>query len=470
MLVPFQLSAAPPNILWFIVDDMSPDFSCYGETLIRTPAVDGLAARGVRFTHAFVTAPVCSPCRSALITGCYQTTIGSHHHRSGRGTEKIHLPANVEPIPAIFQRAGYFTCVGGPLVEKTQNLGKTDYNFEWNPSIYAGNDWSKRQPGQPFFAQIQLHGGKYRGQGPNKTWNDLASRLFSSRTNPKKVSLPIYYPRDPVLLEDEANYLDTVRLTDQQVLTVLDRLKQEGLLDNTVIFFMTDHGKSHARGKQFCYDDGLHVPLIISGPGIPTAAIRDDLVQQIDLAPTSLALAGLPIPPSMQGRDLFAKNYQPREFIFAARDRCDETVDHIRAVRSRDFKYIRNHLPERPMLQSNGYKDGKAIVQRLRQLHASHQLTPLQEELLFSARRPAEEIYDLVHDPQEIHNLAGESAYQSTLERMRQTLLEWEEQTADLGRQPESPAMFESDMAVYASERSAWPPKKQATSKPEKSN
>ncbi|MFO0909030.1 MAG: sulfatase-like hydrolase/transferase [Isosphaeraceae bacterium] len=158
-----------PNIVWIVVDDMSAHFSCYGETLIQTPNVDRLAREGVQFTKAFTTAPVCSPCRSALITGCYQTTIGAHHHRSGRGDIKIQLPKGVVPVPALFQQAGYYTCIGGPLV-RGKNLGKTDYNFEWDPSIYDGNDWAGRKPGQPFFMQVQLHGGKYRGQQSNPAW------------------------------------------------------------------------------------------------------------------------------------------------------------------------------------------------------------------------------------------------------------------------------------------------------------
>ncbi len=443
----------PLNVVWIIVDDMSANLSCYGEKLIETPHVDALAKRGVRFSQAFVTAPVCSPCRSALITGCYQTTIGAHHHRSGRGVEKIHLPAGVEPIPAIFQRAGYFTSIGGPLVEGTNHLGKTDYNFEWNASIYDGNDWRTRKPKQPFFAQIQLHGGKYRGQGPRHPWNRQVPSLLGSKVNPKNVELPPYYPRDPLLQEDWANYLDAVRFTDRQVGEVIERLEADGILDQTVIFFMTDHGISHARGKQFCYDEGIRVPLVVAGPGIPVNAIRDDLVEHIDLAATSLALAKISIPVTMQGRDLFAPTYQRREYVFAARDRCDETVDHIRSVRSADWKYIRNYLPDRPHLQPNLYKDGKEIIQRLRELHTDGRLTTLQEKLLFSSARPADELYHLTDDPFETVNLADDPAYKDQLEQMRLALSRWEIQTNDLGREPESPAMYQSDMAVYKVER-----------------
>ena len=187
--------AARPNILWIIVDDMSANFSCYGETAIETPHVDRLAREGTRFAKAFVTAPVCSPCRSALITGCYQTTIGAHHHRSGRGEQKIHLPEGVEPVPAMFQRAGYYTCIGG-LGNERGRIGKTDYNFEWDPAIYDAGDWSGRKPGQPFFMQVQLHGGKHRGAQP-KQYDAWAKRVFAelgSNVAASAVTLPPYYP------------------------------------------------------------------------------------------------------------------------------------------------------------------------------------------------------------------------------------------------------------------------------------
>ena len=448
-----EAAAAPPpqrpNILWIIVDDMSANFSCYGEKLIETPHVDRLAREGTKFSHAFVTAPVCSPCRSALITGCYQTTIGAHHHRSGRGTEKIHLPTGVEPVPAIFRRAGYYTCIGGPQAESKSGLGKTDYNFEWDKSIYNANDWAGRAPGQPFFMQVQLHGGKYRGNDNNPKWTEQTLSELGSATRPDDMVLPPYYPRDPVLLKDWAQYLDCVRFTDKQVGDVLARLEREGILESTVVIFMTDHGISHARGKQFLYDEGTHVPLVMRGPGIELGKVRDDLVEHIDLAATSLGLAGIAIPQAMQGHDLLAADYQPRDAVFAARDRCDETVEHLRSVRTNKFKYIRNYLNERPHLQPNQYKDGKKIVQKLRELHAAGQLNELQEKLLFSPTTPRDERYDLEADPFELTNLADNPAYKTQLEELRGRLAKWEAETNDRGRQPEPAAMYDSDMDVY---------------------
>ncbi|WP_425619434.1 sulfatase [Anatilimnocola sp. NA78] len=454
-----------PNILWFVVDDMSANFSCYGEKLIETPHVDRLAKEGTRFSRAFITAPVCSPCRSALITGMFQTTIGSHHHRSGRGSEKIHLPTGVTPIPVLFQQAGYFTCIGSGLDGASRNgqpakkkqagggLGKTDYNFEYDPKMYDAADWSKRKADQPFFMQVQLAGGKLRG-GTSASARKLSERAqaeLGAATKPANVTLPPYYPRDEVLLEDWAAYLDSVRFTDQHVGKVLDRLKKEGLLDSTLVVFMTDHGISHARGKQFLYNEGTHVPLIVRGPDIAAGVTRDDLVQQIDLAPLSLAAADIEIPKAMQGSNILAKDYRPRDAVFAARDRCDETVEQLRSVRTDRWLYIRNGYPNRPALQPNAYKDGKSILQTLRQLHEKKQLSDLQEQLLFAETRPKEELYDWQADPHQLKNknLAADAAHQDKLLEMRGRLDRWIKETGDLGQTPESESRYDSDMANY---------------------
>ena len=449
-----------PNILWIIVDDMSANFSCYGETLIDTPHLDGLAARGVKFTQAYVTAPVCSPNRSAFITGMYQTSIGAHHHRSGRGSLKIHLPEGIRPVPELFQEAGYHTAITGWPNKPRSNVGKTDYNFEWDRGMYDSPDWSERDEGQPFFAQIQLPGGKHRG-GTLASARKFANRMqqkFGEKTDPADVVLPPYYPRDPVLLEDWAAYLDSVRLTDAFVGEILARLEAEGDADNTVVLFMTDHGISHARGKQFLYDEGLHVPLVIAGPGIATGVVRDDLVEHIDITATSLALAGIAIPSWMQSRDILSPAYEPREAIFAARDRCDETVDHLRCLRTDRYKYIRNFLPERPHLQPNRYKDGKDILIALRAAHDAGTLDETQE-MLFAPTRPPEELYDLQADPDELHNLAADPAHHAQLLTFRQQLDEWIKATNDHGA--ESEAMYDSDMDAYRNPKAAGSPREQ---------
>lgn len=446
-----------PNILWIVVDDMSANFSCYGEKTISTPHVDRLAEEGLRFTRAYATSPVCSTFRSAMITGMYQTSIGVHHHRSGRGdAHRIVLPEGVRAIPEIFQDAGYYTCMGSGLPgfdssgnpTETDRVGKSDYNFDWDAKMYDSPDWAGRKEGQPFFMQVQLHGGKIRGASASKyaqTEKRMAAESdLGGATDPQSVELPPYYPRDPVMLRDWATYLDNVKLTDQHVGRVIERLEKEGLMDNTLVIFFTDHGISHARGKQFLYDEGVHIPLVIRGPKIAADTTRGDLVEHIDIAALSLAAAGIEIPEKMEGRDVLAADYESKQAIFAARDRCGEAADRIRSVRTDRYLYLKNFYPERPHLMPSSYKDGKLIIQRLREMHAEDSLSELSEKLLFSPTRPAEELYLYGEDRWQIQNLADDPAHAEALKQHRQRLEQWIKETGDRG--PETPEVYQLEV------------------------
>ena len=416
-----------PHVLWIIAEDASPHLSCYGETTIRTPQLDRLASTSVRFTQAFVTNPVCSSSRSAMVTGLYSTTLGAHNHRSQRTSgkgggneayyESFKLP--VPSIPALFRQAGYYVTNTG-----LNKSGKTDYNFT-AAGMYDAGDWKKRKAGQPFFAQIQLSGGKAR--------KSKAPQLVS----PQQVTLPPYYPDHPVLRADWATYLSSWLKVDKEVGQIINSLREEGVLEQTAIFFWTDHGVSHLRGKQYLYDEGIHVPLLMRLPGKRTpGTVRHDLVEHIDIAATSLALAGIKIPEFIQGRDLLASDYEPRQYIVAARDRCDETVDTIRCVRTKRWKYIRNFLSPFPHTQPNQYKDGKEIVKAMRQLHQAGKLNELQARV-FQPSRPVEELYDLKNDPYETVNLAKQPQHQQQLKTLRTTLYDWMIETRDVGLIPE---------------------------------
>ena len=440
-----QPTPDPPNIVWIFSEDQSDHYGPYGEKLAKTPNVDRLAAEGAMFTRAFVTAPVCSPSRSALVTGMYQTTIGAHNHRSGRGERKIRLPGDVEPAPAILRRAGYYVTNAGLRDSDDLARGKTDYNFEYDENLYDGSDWAGRAPGEPFFAQIQLRGGKRRDQRTLKKINGVHTDGIS----PDKVKLPPYYPDHPKLREDWAQYLESIENADWEVGRILERLETEGVADNTVVFFLTDHGVSHARGKQFLSEEGIKVPLIVRAPGrIEAGMVREDLVAHIDVTASTLAFAGIEIPGWMEGRPLFGPGAEPREYVVSARDRCDETVDRIRSVRTDRYKYIRNFVPERPHLQPNRYKDNKEIIRAMRQLRADGGLTP-ETEAMFFEPRPEEELYDLEADPWEMRNLAGEEEHGATLATMRSTLESWIEETGDHGQAFETAKEDGSDMAAY---------------------
>lgn len=421
-------AADRPNILWIVVEDASPHIGCYGETAIKTPNLDALAAEGVRFRNALVTSPVCSSARSALATGMYQTTIGAHNHRSCNSSYKAGgntayyssytLPAAIPLMSHIFRDAGFFSSNGqGPTAK---DKGKQDYNFLSTGERYDGADW-RQADDKPFFAQIQLAGGKSRPK-------DFQAGAFK---------LPPYYPDDPVFREDWTAYLGSWEKVDREVGEIITDLKQAGVYDNTLIAFITDHGISHVRGKQFLYEEGVRIPMIVRFPDKRLAgSVRDDLALHIDVGPISLAFAGVPVPAHLQGRDLFATDYKPREMVFTARDRCDETIEILRSVRTPRFKYIRNFLSYRPHLQFNQYKDGKGIVKQIRALYAAGRLNELQSRY-FTTPRPPEELYDLQADPQETTNLAGSVAHESTLKTLRQALYAWMVDSRDPGLIPE---------------------------------
>ncbi len=427
----------PPNVLWIIAEDICPDMACYGNSLVKTPNIDRLAAEGIRYTNCFTTNPVCSPSRSAFMTGMYQTSIGAHNHRSHRPDEIPQQPPHLLPEPVkllteYFRAAGYYTANVGGTYGGLKAGGKTDWNFSYdNP--FDGNDWGGRAPEQPFYAQINM---------------SLTHRVFKrdpqNPIDPETVTLPPYYVDQPLARRDWADYLESIQVLDRQVGDVMDRLKQEELLDNTIVIFFGDNGRPHFRGKQWLYDPGIHVPLIVRFPnGKHAGQVRDDMISAIDIGPTSLALAGIHPPAHMQGRPFLGKRSQPREFIIAARDRCDETVDHIRCVRTKNLKYIRNYYPNRPYAQLNRYKETEYPVLRLmRRLAAAGELNEAQARF-FAPTRPQEELYDLTADPYEIHNVAADPNYAERLVDLRTILDNWIQETGDKGEEPEDPAIAE---------------------------
>jgi len=426
---PDPVIAERPNIVWIVIEDASPHIGCYGETAIQTPAIDGLARDGIRFTQAFVTAPVCSASRSAMLSGMYQMTLGAHNHRSqnssGKGGtsapyfDSYKVPTTVKLVPELFRDAGYYVT----------NKSKTDYNFIPNSDLYHGNEWSKAKPDQPIFAQFQLKGGKRRKPAEHV---DL-----------EKIKLPPYYADHPVIRSDWASYLESWVLTDNDVAKILADLQQAGRLENTAVFLWTDHGVSHLRGKQFLYEEGIRVPLIVRLPrkiqkktGAKLGMQRDDIIEHIDIAAASLSIAGLPVPEQVQGQDFLSPQHKPRSHLFAGRDRCDETVDIMRAIRDSRFKYIRNFMSHVPHAQPSQYKDGKMIVQTMRELHSLGMLNEVQARP-FATRRSPEELYDLKHDPDELNNLAASADYAARLKAMRGLLYQRMKSERDMGLIPE---------------------------------
>lgn len=416
-----------PNIVWIFVEDMNPWMGPYGDDTVPTPHIDGLARRGVRFDRAYMPAGVCSATRSAMALGAMQTSLGVHNHRSSRQRvpgEAIRLPEGVQTVYELLRQSGYFVLNGG---------GKNDFNFLWDAARlydydggtigFHGPDWRRREKGQPFFAQIQLRGGKNTGEGVPPT-------------DPKRVEVMPYYPDHPVMRREIAHHYDCVRQTDAEVGQIIAALAADGLLESTVVFFFTDHGMRLPRHKQWLYEGGIRVPLIVAGPGIPEDASRDDLLSGIDITVSTLGLAGIDPPAWTEGRDVFASGHEAREFVISARDRCDYTIERVRAVTTRRYRYLRSFLTDRPFMQPQ-YRDGRDYVEVPRRLYEEGKLDAVQE-LMWSETRVPEELYDLTMDPHEIRNLVHDPGHAEVLEHHRAILADWMEKTDDQGQYPES--------------------------------
>ncbi len=430
---------ARPNLLWIISDDLGLELGCYGYQNVSTPNLDRLAAEGVRFTRAFASSPVCSSSRSAFITGMYQTSIGAYHHRAIDAFPD--LPEGVAPLPHLLREAGYYT-TNQPNALSTGRRGKVDYNFNHDPrALFVGDHFRNAPAGTPFFAQVQI----FPPHRPFPTRPVSEERLAA-------VKLPPYYPEHPLTRRDWAAYLLAVEELDRLVGVTLAQLEESGRAENTIVVFFGDHGRPHVRDKQWLYEGGLATPLIVRWPSkLEAGQVRDDPVSLIDLAPTCLEWLGMETPEWMQGRSFADPARGGREYVFAARDRCGDAEDRIRAVRGKRWKYIRNFRPELPYMQTSIYKEMVyPVVHVLRLLHSRGELSEAAARFM-TETRPPEELYDLEADPHELHNLADAPAHGAELEAMRGRLDDWMRTTGDRGDEVEDPAMVQS----YREERLA---------------
>jgi uncharacterized sulfatase len=444
--VPNSQAQPRPNILWISAEDLSPDLGVYGDGYSRTPNLDKFAAEGARYVNAFSAAPVCAPSRSAIITGMYPTTIGSMHMRS-----KAVPPPYVKAFTEYLRAAGYY-CT---------NNAKTDYNFEappgnrppdtvWDETSRNAHWRNRPDKSQPFFAVFNhevTHEGQVRSDEAAYKRNTAALKPEDFH-DPAKVTVPPYYPDTPVVRKNIARYYDLITALDYQITRLLRQLEEDGLADNTIVFFWGDHGRGLTRGKRWVYDSGTRVPLMIRWPGrIKPGTVEDRVVSLMDLGPTVLSLAGIRPPAHMQAQ-AFLGQYaaRPREFAFSHRDRMDETYDMMRAVRDKRYRYIKNFYPGRPYAQYIAYMEEMPILQEMRRLYKDHfnALSPAYGKALnetqllyFRPEKPTEELYDLTTDPHEVKNLAASPAHQDVLKRMRAALDQWQKETKDLGLMPE---------------------------------
>ena len=427
-----------PNIVWIVCEDMSPHLGSYGEKVAKTPVLDQLAKESVRYTQAYSTAGVCAPSRSALITGNYQTSIGGHNMRtlglSASATNDYPpelkpysavIPAGVKCFPEYLRMSGYY-CT---------NNAKQDYQFEapvtaWDESSKKGHWRNRPDKNQPFFSVFNLE-----VTHESQVWLRAKEPLL---VDPKAVEVPPYYPDDSLSRQVIARFLSNVMEMDRQVGNLIQQLKDDGLYDNTILFFYSDHGDGMPFVKRELFQRGLKVPLLIKAPFLPKGTTDDQLVSFVDFGPSILSIAGVPIPKNMQGQAFLGPQQAKtkRQYIYAARDRMDSEYDRVRAVSDGRFTYLRNYMPEKPYYQDIKYRLQNPLMTHLLKLKKEGKLNEKQL-YWFRPTKVEEELFDTQQDPYEFVNLANNPAYAKKLAELRNKHVEWTKRYGDLGAKPE---------------------------------
>ncbi len=418
-----------PNILWVTIEDTSPQFiGCYGNLDARTPVIDKLAEEGVRFTNAFSTGTVCSPSRTAIITGVKTYKTGTGNHRS-----KYPVPAFMKGFPYYLQQAGYYT---------TNNL-KTDYNVAnekdfiaeaWNESSGKAGWWD-RKPGQPFFAVFNFN-ESHQSRTMTETYEWYVKNVFDEllpeeQIGDKDFEMPPFYRDSPEMRKQFARVYNSIKLTDKRIGELLARLEKDNLKDSTIIFFYADHGEGMPRGKTNGINYGYRVPFVIWFPEMykhlspwgTAGIVSDELIDFTDLAPSIISLAGGKIPNHMEGRPILGKKRAtPIDYLHLSSDRSDNGIDMVRTVTDGKYVYSRNYMPFIPEARYIRYMEIGEIKQQMRKDFAEEKLNPLQKSLFED--RPSEFLFNIENDLWETRNLAAELEFKGVLDKMRDLLKE----------------------------------------------
>lgn len=414
-----------PNILWITTEDIGPELGCYGDTFAKTPVLDALSRKGVRYTHAWSNAPVCAPARTTIISGMYPTATGSEHMRS-----MVKLPSAAKMYPCYLRDAGYY-CT---------NNSKEDYNVEHTGQVWDDSStkahWRNRKSGQPFFAVFN-NLGTHESQ--------IRKRPHTLVGDPSKVRVPAYQPDTPEVRRDWTQYYDNIHEMDTHSGTILKQLEEDGLADDTIVFFYGDHGAGMPRSKRWPYNSGLQVALIVYVPekyrhlapaGYAPGKSISRLVSFVDLAPTLLSIAGQTVPPLMQGRAFMGSHTAPAPpFNFGFRGRMDERIDLVRSCTDGRYVYLRQFMPHKIYGQHIAYMFEMPTTAVWKKMYDAGQLKP--PKTFFWETKPSEELYDLHSDRDEVVNLAGRPEHRERLLKMRRAVHDWMLTVRDIGVVPE---------------------------------
>ena len=410
-----------PNILWITCEDMGPHIGCFGDTFAKTPALDGLAERGLRYRRCWSNAPVCAPARTTIISGMYPPALGAEHMRS-----EIGMGAGRKMFPQLLREAGYYT----------SNNSKEDCNLTLTGKVWDESSgrahWRNRAQGQPFFSVFN-HVGTHESQ--------IRTRPHEWKHSFEGVRVPAYHPDVKEVRQDWAQYYDNIEVMDTWAGGILKQLAEDGLAEDTIVFFYSDHGSGMPRNKRWPYDSGLRVPLILSVPE-KFGALRPAEykaggetarpISFVDLAPTVLRLAGAGAAPYHQGVDFTAG--KAREYVFGFRGRMDERYDMVRTAFDGRYVYVRNYMPHKIYGQHIAYMFETPTTRVWKELYDAGKLNAAQRK--FWERKPFEELFDVSKDKDEVVNLAGTEL--GVLGRMRKALDEWIVSTGDRGFLPEA--------------------------------
>ena len=439
-------SQKPLNVVWISCEDMGPILGSYGNDIVKTPNLDKLASEGVRYTNAYSTVGVCAPSRFSIITGMYPARLGAHNMRTGdyhnyKTPEEVSHrknigvidkegknipeyevvpPTHVKPFTEILRTKGYYCA----------NNFKCDYQFNapftaWD-EVSSTVSYRDAPKDKPFFY----------------VWNTLLtheSRIWERSNqpltvNPEDIIIPSYFPDIPEVRNDIARKYSNIEAMDKKVGELMNQLEEDGMLDNTIIMFWSDHGGNLLRQKRAVGNSGLNVPLIIRYPNKMDAGKVDErIVSLMDLGPTVLSLLNIEPPKHYDGKAI-AGPYEddPREYAFGTADRFDESTDMQRSVLDGRYVYVKNFLPELPLIYRNKYRERITMNSKLIQMDSFNMLEG-DAAYIFMKTKPVEEFYDLANDPYEVHNIIDNPKYSKRINDFRAALENWQKEINDQG-------------------------------------